>query len=517
VYFVTFIVAAVLLTFLVVPFFVTALTPFRYRHVVSVAKDALLTAFVADNLFIVLPLLAERAKELIKDYDLHSEAAENSVDAIIPIAFNFPMAGKLLMLLFLPFAAWLADEALDWSDFPVLFGAGVLSFFAKTSTAVPFLMDLLDIPQDLFQLYLASDLVTGRFSSLLATMCLLATCLVTAGFMAGYLRFDRRRILTALAITGGATAAAVIATKVILSVLINPDSGQDQLLLNMDLPSRPVEIIVDDEIPESYGPIDRKHDTALTRIRQRGVLRVGYNADRLPLTFFNVRHDLVGFDVDLAGSLAKELGVKLEFVPFTWRNVTQEIDAGLIDVVPSVPYSTSLVPAKRLSTPYYQGVLGFAVRDSDRAKFATLDAIRKQTRLTIGVPVEMQLPVQALVSYLAPVEVEIKPVRVLRYFFEEKVKDVDAMLVTAEVGTAWTLLHPHFTVVVPRPDAVEVPMGYMVHPADDDLLEFIESWLVIHKARGTITHAYDYWILGQGAKQHQRRWSVIHDVLGWAE
>ena len=517
VYFVTFIVAAVLLTFLVVPMFVTALTPFRYRHVISVAKDALLTAFVADNLFIVLPLLADRCKELMADYGLRSDTAEASVDATIPIAFNFPMAGKLLMLLFLPFAAWLADEALDWTSYPVLFGAGILSFFAKTSTAVPFLMDLLDIPQDLFQLYLASDLVTGRFSSLLATMCLLATCLVTAGFMAGYLRFDQRRILFALGICGGITVAVVMVTKIALSGLVDADSGQDQLLLNMDLPHRPVEIITDDEMPEQHGPIERRQAGALARIRERGVLRVGYNADRLPLTFFNARHDLVGFDVDLAGSLAKELGVKLEFVPFTWDNVRDEIDAGLIDLVPSVPYSTGLVSAKGLSTPYYQAVLGFAVRDPDRAKFASLDAIHQQQRITVGVPVELQLPVEALTELLAPLEIETRPVKALHYFFEERVTGVDALLVTAEVGTAWTLLHPHFTVVVPRPTPIQVPMAYMVHPDDQDLLTFVDRWLVVHRARGTIDRAYEFWILGQGAKRQERRWSIMQDVLGWTD
>jgi ABC-type amino acid transport substrate-binding protein len=335
--------------------------------------------------------------------------------------------------------------------------------------------------------------------------------------MAGYLQFSKRRILHALGVCGGATVAAVLVTKLALSLLIDTDNRQDQLIMNMELPNRPVEIIVDDEPFEIGEPIDRRHANALSRIREHGVLRVGYNADRLPLTFFNVHHDLVGFDVDLAGSLAQALGVKLEFVPFTWHNVKEQIDAGLIDVVPSVPYSTALVPAKRLSTPYYQGVLGFAVRDPDRAKFATLEAIRQKRHLTIGVPVELQLPVPALTGYLAPVEIETKPVRALRYFFEGRVTDVDAMLVTAEVGTAWTLLHPHFTVVVPRPTAIQVPMGYMVHPEDEDLLTFIESWLVIHRARGTIDRAYDFWILGQGAKEQSRRWSVIHNVLGWTQ
>lgn len=517
VYFITFIVAAVLLTFVVVPLFVTALTPFRYRHVVSVAKDALLTAFVADNLFIVLPLLADRCKELIADYELHSPTAEASVDATIPIAFNFPMAGKLLMLLFLPFAAWLADEALDWTSYPLLFGAGILSFFAKTSTAVPFLMDLLDIPQDLFQLYLASDLVTGRFSSLLATMCLLATCLVTAGFMAGYLRFDQRRILVALGISGGITAAAVLLTKFALSAFVDTTSGQDQLLLNMELAHRPVEIVTDDEVPDLRGPIERRHVSALTRIRKQGALRVGYNADRLPLTFFNVHHDLVGFDVELAGWLAKELGVKLEFVPFTWENVRDEIDSGLIDVVPSVPYTTGLVTAKGLSAPYYQAVMGFAVRDPDRAKFASLDTIDGLGHLTLGVPTELQLPVDALTERLTAVEIETRPVVAMRNFFEGREAELDALLVSAEVGTAWTLLHPHFTVVVPRPTPIQVPMAYMVHPDDQDLLTFIDRWLVVHQARSTIDRAYQFWILGYGAKRHIRRWSIMHDVLGWSD
>ena len=39
------------------------------------------------------------------------------------------------------------------------------------------------------------------------------------------------------------------------------------------------------------------------------MLRVGYNPDRLPFTFFNTAGDLVGFDVEMAHRLARELGV----------------------------------------------------------------------------------------------------------------------------------------------------------------------------------------------------------------
>jgi hypothetical protein len=26
---------------------------------------------------------------------------------------------------------------------------------------------------------------------------------------------------------------------------------------------------------------------------------------------------------------------------------------------------------------------------------------------------------------------------------------------------------------------------------------------------------YDYWVLGKGAEEKRRRWSIMRDVLGW--
>jgi Na+/H+-dicarboxylate symporter len=57
VYLVTFGAAALLLTFVVLPLLVTSMTPFTYREVMRVGRDAMLTAFVTNNAFIVLPIL----------------------------------------------------------------------------------------------------------------------------------------------------------------------------------------------------------------------------------------------------------------------------------------------------------------------------------------------------------------------------------------------------------------------------------------------------------------------------
>ena len=65
----------------------------------------------------------------------------------------------------------------------------------------------------------------------------------------------------------------------------------------------------------------------LETIEARKVLRVGYLPDALPFAFFNEHGDLVGFDVELAHRLAREMGVSLAFVPVIvagWRSSSRK-------------------------------------------------------------------------------------------------------------------------------------------------------------------------------------------------
>jgi cyclohexadienyl dehydratase len=61
-----------------------------------------------------------------------------------------------------------------------------------------------------------------------------------------------------------------------------------------------------------------------------GVLRVGTSGDYAPFSL-----DGHGFDVDVAGALAKHLGMRLEWVRFRWPELRSMIDAGRFDVAMS--------------------------------------------------------------------------------------------------------------------------------------------------------------------------------------
>lgn len=80
---------------------------------------------------------------------------------------------------------------------------------------------------------------------------------------------------------------------------------------------------------------------------------------------------------------------------------------------------------------------------------------------------------------------------------------------------AWTLVYPSFSVAVPHPDHIRIPMVFASRRGDLEFVETINRWLELHKADGTIDKAFDHWILGRSSKQEAPRWSVIRDVLGW--
>jgi hypothetical protein len=86
--------------------------------------------------------------------------------------------------------------------------------------------------------------------------------------------------------------------------------------------------------------------------------------------------------------------------------------------------------------------------------------------------------------------------------------------VPAERGSAITLLYPAYTVVVPQPGAIRMPLTYPLAP-DERWREFVNTRLRLKKGDGTIDRLYERWILGQSPRNRSQRWSVLHDVLGW--
>ena len=373
-YFLLFAVATLLLTFGILPLVVTALTPLRYREVVGVASDALLTAFVANSVFIVLPILVERMRALLERRQLASANTDATIEVLVPLGFVFPNPGRLLTLLFVPYAAWLAGEPLSSSAFATLFSAGVFAYFAKAQVALPFLMDLVGVPHGYFQLYIPTTILTGKFDSMLSAAALVAFGLLGAAAAGGFLRIVPRRLLATGAAIVALMAVSFFGSRALLAVTLDMQDRGAEALANMQAPRGPLPVVVRETPPTP----DIGDGTAFERIRARGTLRVGYVRDRPPFAFRNGAGELVGMDVELAGRLGRDLGVaQVELVGGDWDEVVALLTEGRIDLLPSLPYQRGLLPTVLYSRPYADGFLAFSVADTRRHEFATRQALRR--------------------------------------------------------------------------------------------------------------------------------------------
>ncbi len=78
-------------------------------------------------------------------------------------------------------------------------------------------------------------------------------------------------------------------------------------------------------------------------------------------------------------------------------------------------------------------------------------------------------------------------------------------------------MHPEYTVVVPGPEPIRVPLAYPIGRRDPQLAAFVDTWIALKRKEGTIDAAYKYWILGQDAAPPPPRWSIARNVLHWMD
>jgi Na+/H+-dicarboxylate symporter/ABC-type amino acid transport substrate-binding protein len=514
VYILTYIGAALLLSFWVLPALVGVLTPIKPKRLLSVSQDALVTAFATGSLLIVLPLLADRMKELLQESDIGGQEAESAVDLVVPINFNLPNLGKLMSLAFVPFAGWFAGSPIGVEQFPLFLVSGLLSFFGEVVVALPFLLDLMHIPADMFQLFLAVDVFTGRFGTLLAGVHTIVLALLTAAAVSGRIklrwaqlgRYALVSLLLAAALFGG--------LRFFFEVVVPQEYREYQKLVQMELlvdrvESRAIEAA--QVTPQSKG----SDGTRFAAVKERGTLRVGYPRSSLPFVYRNEQEEMVGLEADMAHLLAAELGVGLEFVLVENEAIHKHLSSGRIDLMMG---GLLVTPERALdvkfTAPHLNSTLGLVVPDHQRGRFDTNEKLRAIDAMTIAA---VNLPYYSNFVERHLPNVEVVPIDSPREFFLAEPGEFDGLLFSAEAGSAWTLVYPKFTVVVPKPRTVTAPIAFGLPRNAPKLYDFVESWLLLQRESDALNELQRYWIHGEGAQRREPRWSIIRNLLGWVD
>jgi len=514
-YLVTYTVIAIVLSFVVLPLLVSALTPFKYRDLLSIPKDTLITIFATAKIIVVLPQLVENIKELFRRYDLHDDEVDHGAEILLPLAYPFPNLGTFTILMFIPFSAWYLGNNLDLSEQLVFYGSAFLSSFVAPIIGIPFLLDVLKIPADMMELFVMSTVYTDRIRVVLGAVHLLSLAIVVIAINRGVFKLRKRRLLKAVLISIVVFIGSLLLVKAYLATAMDGEYSGDQQIVSMRWMDRPVNAKqYTDELPpaeQGIGEIGR-----LAAIEKRGNLRVGYLKASLPFAFRNEKGEVVGFDVEMAHRLAQDLGVALELARIELQDISRLFASGQIDIVMS---GMAVTPTRARSWDFSAApmdmTLGFLVPDHERKKFKDMETLVQRPDLSLGVVqsdpafsrwVQSGLPLAKIVEVESP-----------RSFLRGLQPELDAVIYSAEGGSGWTLIYPNFSIVVPQDLKIKIPMAYPLPRGDDEWTRFVSTWVDMNIKNGTVDRLFTHWIGGGGAKPKEPRWSVIRDVLHWVE
>lgn len=231
----------------------------------------------------------------------------------------------------------------------------------------------------------------------------------------------------------------------------------------------------------------------IDRVVDRGSMRVGV-ASFVPWTMQDKNGEYIGFEVDVAKRLAKDLGVDIELVPTKFSGIIPALLADKFDIIVG---SMSVTPERNLqgnfSIPY---------------DYATVEALanREKTR-DMKFPDDYDKPetVIAVRSGSTPAIIAKKmfPNATIRMFDDEApaVRDVTSgqahlMLSSAPLPAFESLKNPD-VLYQPTTEALSrQPVGFVIRKGDPDSLNVLDNWIRIVEEEGWLQEKRDYWFRG---------------------
>ncbi len=544
VFLITLAAAAILLGLVVMPLLVTCFTSFHYRDILAASSRAMLLAFSTGTEFITLPLITDGVEKLFQsrasnpgsgsrsDADRAGEPVQDPgrgnvrsySEILVPVAYTFPLLGGLVPFLFILFVAWLYQNPLDLLSQLQLVVVGIPSFFGSSKLAVASLLDLMHLPADAYNLYISSGILRQAFVAPLSVISIFSFTTITIALTTNRARFRWKRAIMALVVVILLAALLIAGLHAgFTALLAGTYHGGDQIS-QIELPLDPagnrLDRVVNTTVylhkedvpaivPVAFGTRDE-----VRQIRERGVLRVGYNSNNIPFVFFNGRGELVGYDVEMAYDLARAMNVsRIEFVPVTGATLAESLDSGYCDIIMSaVVVNAERLDQMKFTDPVVTVHLGFVIPDGKKAEFTKLDTVKKMDGLRVAVFNNTALVTAA--HRLLP-NATIVPIDSREDFFEKG--KADALMVPAEEGYPMTLEYPFFDVAIIEPyDSYQMMYGYPVaRDSSESYLLALNYWITMEKDYGMLDKKYDYWVLGKIPGAVEPRWSVVQNVLHW--
>ena len=337
--------------------------------------------------------------------------------------------------------------------YPRLALTGLLTFFGSLNAAVPFLLDLFRIPADTFQLFVATGVINSRFGTLTAAVHTIVVALLGSAAVAGTMRFEARRVIRYLVISGVLIVLTVSGLRVLFRTLLPQEFKGAEIVYGMTnlLEHDATRVVPQFPVEEPGGVGAGAHSRA--RHLARGLRRAAAPV-RVPQRTRRpggLRHRARA----PAGSRSRREGgvCRVARGELAHAVTTGQCDMGIggTPVTPMQADRDTVFRAvhRRNARVRRQGPSEGPVRDlGGDSGHQGLDHRRPGAAV-------LRASVEGAIARRA--DTGIRPSRRMR---SRTARGFDAVALPAERGSVMTMLNPKWTVVVPQPDLVKIPLAF---------------------------------------------------------
>ena len=230
----------------------------------------------------------------------------------------------------------------------------------------------------------------------------------------------------------------------------------------------------------------------LESILVAGVLKVGTTGDYRPFTALDrATGQFSGLDIDLARSLGRALGVKVAFVPTTWRSLAHDLAAGSFDIaMGGISVTLDRQKTGFFSDPYLREGKAAIARCSNQTHYQTLADIDRRGVRVLTNPGGTNEAFDR--ARLHGANVVVYPDN--QTIFDRLAQgNADVMITDASETRFQEKLHPNVLCAIhPEKPFDFGEKAYWMVP-DPALKAFVDQWLHIAKEDGEFDALYGRW------------------------
>ncbi len=231
-------------------------------------------------------------------------------------------------------------------------------------------------------------------------------------------------------------------------------------------------------------------ESTLETILKRGVLKVGMSTF-VPWAMKDKEGQLIGFEIDVAKRLARDMGVKVQFVPTKWSGIIPALLTGKFDIIIG---GMSIRPDRNLkvnfSIPYDYSGMSLVANKKLAQGFSRLEDFNKPEVLIAA----------RLGTTAAKAAEKYFPRAQLKLFDDEAqaIQEllngrVHAVVASAPLPAFKALEYPEQLFLPISGTFTKEPIGFAIRKGDPDFLNYLNSWIRVVEAEGWLQEKHHYW------------------------